>query len=200
MLRLAALALFAIILGTIPGARAATEAMAFPTTHLNCFAWCIRYPPQNDNDLQPFPIGPPGGEEAAPDIRRCDDHTVPDCANRAGDARLGDPQQADRYLDTTISTDNYLESKAFDLNIQIRESDLSKGTRNCLYIEGEADNPKPGNDSCRNVQPGSDYTDTVSVLTIALITVVTLAAITFAWMMHRSYRIWRLRRFGTVAR
>src|SRR5207244_13124470 len=116
-------------------------------------------------------------------------------ANREGDGSWGDPQPADRYLDAAIPSDRYSESKAFDFSIQIRDSDISIGTRNCIYIEGEDRSPKPSNDSCRNVQPGSDYTDPVSVLTVALITMLTLAAITFTWVMHRSYRIWRLRKY-----
>jgi hypothetical protein len=199
MLRLAALALFAITLEIIPGARA-TEAMTLPTMDLNCFAWCIGNPPQNNNDLQLFPARLPGGEGSVPNIGACEDHLSPDCANREGDSRRSDPQQADHYDDIALSSDRYLESKAFELSIQIRDADIAKWPHNCIYVEGEDRGPKRGNDDCSNVQPGSDYTDTVSVLTIALITVLTLAAITFTWVMHRSYRIWRLRKYSAVAR
>src|SRR5437016_2438456 len=134
MLRLAALALLAITLGAIPGTWA-TEAITFPTMGPSCLAWCIGYPPQNNNYPQLFPARPSNGEEAAPDIWACDDHIVPDCATREGDRSRGDQQQADRYLDAAIPTDRYIESKAFDVSIQIRDSDISKGTSNCIYIE-----------------------------------------------------------------
>jgi hypothetical protein len=59
--------------------------------------------------------------------------------------------------------------------------------------------PKRRDDNCANVEAGADYTDTISVLTIALITSLTLVAITLTWVMHRSYRIWRLRKSGAEA-
>jgi hypothetical protein len=199
MLRPAALALFAIPLGTIPGARA-TEAITLPRMDLSCFAWCIGDPSQNNEDLQLFQVRQSGGEGAAPDTGACEDRISVDCANWEGNGRRGDPLQTDRYDDTALASDHYLDLNAFDVSIQIRDSDISKGTRNCIYVEGEDRSPKRGDADCRNVEPGSDYTDTVSVLTITLITVLTLAAITFTWVMHRSYRISRLRKYSAVAR
>jgi hypothetical protein len=199
MLRPAALALFAITLETIPGA-GATEAITLPETDMSCFAWCIGSPLQSNDDLHLFSVRPSGGEGAAPDIGACEDRFSPDCTYREDDSRGRDARQADRYDDAALSSGHYLEATAFDVSIQIRDSDTSRATRNCIYVEGEDRSPKPGNDDCRNVEPGSDYTDTVSVLTIALITALTLATITFAWVMHRSYRIWRVRKYGAVTR
>jgi hypothetical protein len=199
MLRPTALALFAITLGTMPGARG-TEAIMPPRMDLSCFAWCIGTPSKNDDDLQLFPVRPWTGEGGAADIGACEDHLSPYCPNREDDSRRGDTPQADGYAAAALSSDQYVESKAFDVSIQIRDSDIFKGTRNCIYVEGEERSRKPGNDDCRNVEPGSDYTDTVSVLAIAVITMLTLAAITFTWVMHRSYRIWRLRKYGAVTR
>jgi hypothetical protein len=199
MPRLAALALFAITLEIIPGAWA-TEAITLPTMDLNCFAWCIAYPPQSHSHLQLVPPRSFGGEGSAPNVDACENHIALDCVNRQGDVRPDDPQPDAPYDQMALSTYPYLESKAFELSIQIRDSDISKGIRNCIYVEGEDRSPKRDDDDCRNVQPGSDYTDTFSILTIALITVLTLAAITFTWVMHRSYRIWRLRKYIAVAR
>jgi hypothetical protein len=164
---------------------------------LSCFAWCIGDPSQNNEDLQLFQVRQSGGEGAAPDTGACEDRISVDCANWEGNGRRGGPLQTDRYDDTALASDHYLDLNAFDVSIQIRDLDISKGTRNCIYVEGEDRSPKRGDADCRNVEPGSDYTDTVSVLTITLITVLTLAAITFTWVMHRSYRISRLRKYST---
>jgi hypothetical protein len=195
MLQLAALTLFAITLAT---SAHATEAITFPTMDLNCFAWCIGYRSQGI-DPQLFAGRPFGGEGAAAAIGGCDDH---DCASRESDDRPQDTQQADRYSGTAISSDDYLEAKAFDVNIQIRDADISRDASRCTNVgsDAEASGPKPRDDNCSNVQPGADYSDTISILIIALITVLTLAAITFTWVMRRSYRIWRVRKGSAAAR
>jgi hypothetical protein len=79
----------------------------------------------------------------------------------------------------------------------IREFDLSLGRRSCTDLGGQAHNP---GEDCSNVEAGSDYTNTISVLTVAFIAMLALAVIPFAWVMLRSYRTWRLRRYGAIGK
>ena len=195
--RLVVLSFCAIALGTVPGVLA-TEAITPPTADLACFAWCIRYPPKNSGDL--FPIRPLDGEGAAAATGACNELDAV-CARRESDDRPEDSQQADRYSDIAISAVHYLELGVFDVNPPIREGDISRDASRCINVGADAEmsSPKRRDDNCANVEAGADYTDTISVLTIALITLLTLVAITLTWVMHRSYRIWRLRKSGAEA-
>src|SRR5207249_2341479 len=103
----------------------------------------------------------------------------------------------DRYLDVAPFTENDLDATAFDLSIQVRDGDVSAGTRSCANLGGQAHSP---GEDCSNVEAGSDYTETISVVTVAMIAVLVLAVIPLGWVMHRSYRIWRLQRYGAAGK
>ena len=81
--------------------------------------------------------------------------------------------------------------------IQISDWDVSRGPRSCTNLGGQAHS---SGEDCSNVEAGSDYTETISVLTVAIIAMLALALVPFAWVMHRSYRTWRLRRRSAVGK
>ncbi len=196
MLRLAGLALLAIILATIQSSRV-SEAITFPTMDLSCFEGCTGDPSQNSGDLQLLPGRQLKAEGAASAIATCADRVTFDCVSRESDDHWGSGQQGNRYLDAMFSTGNKVESKAFDVMIQIREWDGSRVTRSCTDLGGEAHSP---GEDCGNVEAGSDYTETISVLAVAIIAMLALAVIPCAWVMHRSYRTWQVRRHGAVGK
>jgi hypothetical protein len=196
MLRLAAFALFAITLAAVQSARV-SEAIAFPTMDLSCFAWCTGDPSKNNGDFQLLPGRQINPEGAASAIATCADGVVLDCVNRESDDHRDNTQQGERYFDTMLSTENQVESKAFDVMIQLRDWDVSPGPRSCTDLGGQADSP---GEDCSNVEAGSDYTEAISVLIVAINAMLALAVIPSAWVMHRSYRIWRLRRYGTIGK
>jgi len=196
ILRLAALALFAIALAAIQSTRV-SQAITFPTMDLGCFAGCTGDPLQNSGDLQLLPGRQLKTEGAASAVATCADTADPECVNRGSGDRWGNTRQGEDYLDAMLSTENQVESKAFDVTIQIRDWDVSAGPRSCTNLGGQAHSP---GEDCSNVEAGSDYTEAISVLTVAIIAMLTLAGIPFAWVMHRSYRTWRLRRRGAVGK
>ena len=196
ILRLAALALFAITLAAIQSTRV-SQAITFPTMALGCFAGCTGDPLQNSGDLQLLPGRQLKTEGAASAVATCADTAVPECVNRESGERWGNTRQGEDYLDAMLPAENQVESKAFDVMIQIRDWDVSPGPRSCTNLGDQAHSP---GEDCSNVEAGSDYTEAISVLTVAIIAMLTLAVIPFAWVMHRSYRTWRLRRRGAVGK
>lgn len=195
MLRLA-LALFAITLAAIQSVRV-SEAITFSTLDLSCVASCTGDPSQNGGNF-----GLPSSRQlnvgaAAPAIAMCLDSDAPECATREGSDHWHKTQQGERYFDAMLSSANKVESGAFDVLIQIRDWDVSQDPRSCADLGGQAHSP---GEDCSNVEAGSDYTETISVLTVAIIALLALALIPFAWVMHRSYRTWRLRRRGAVGK
>jgi hypothetical protein len=157
VLRLAGLALLAITLATIQSARL-SEAMTFPTTDLSCFAWCTGDPSQNSGDLQLLPGRQLKAEGAASAIATCADRVAFDCVSPESDDHWDKTQRGERYFDAMLSTENKVESKAFDVMIQIRDWDVAQGTHSCSDLGGEAHSP---GEDCSNVEAGSDYTETL---------------------------------------
>ena len=197
MLRLAALALFAITLATIQSAQV-SQAVTFPAMDLSCFAWCIADPSQNGGDLRLFPGRQLKAEAAASAIVMCADGVALDCISPKSDDHWDNTQQDERYFDAILSAgNNKVEAKAFDLMMQTQDWDDTRGLRSCTNLGGQA--RSPGED-CSNVEAGSDYTEAISVLTVAIIAMLALAVIPFAWVMHRSYRTWQLRRHGAIGK
>jgi hypothetical protein len=196
ILRLAALALFAITLAAIQSTRV-SQAITLPATDLGCFARCTGDPSQNSGDPQLLPGRQLKTEGAASAVATCADTAAPECANRESGDRWSNTREGEDYLAAMLSTENQAESKAFDVTIQIRDWDVSPGLRSCTNLGGQAHSP---GEDCSNVEAGSDYTEAISVLTVAIIAMLILAGIPFAWVMHRSYRTWRLRRRGAVGK
>ena len=195
MLRPAALVLITITLAAIQGARL-SEAITFPTIDLGCFAWCADDPSQNNGDLRLLPDREREGEVAASAIATCADRDAPECASRESEGHWEKTRQGERYFDAMLSTESKVEPKDFDVMIQIRDWDVPRGPRSCTDLEGQAQSP---GEDCSNVEAGFDYTETISVLTVAIIAMLTLALIPLAWVMHRFYRTWQLRRRGAAA-
>ena len=193
ILRLAALAVIAITLAAIQSTRV-SQAITFPTMDLGCVAGCTGDP--LENNLQLLPGRQIKTEAAASGGATCADTAAPECINRESGERWDNTRQGEDYLAAMLSTENQVESKAFDVTIQIRDWDVSPGPRSS-NLGGQARSPS---EDCSNVEAGSDYTEAISVLTVAIIAMLTLAVIPFAWVMRRSYRIWRLRRRGAVGK
>jgi hypothetical protein len=161
MLRLAALALFAITLAAIQSARV-SEAITFPASDVSCYAWCTGDPSQNGSDLQLLPgrqFNPEGAESA---IAMCVDGAALKCVNRESGDHWDNTQPGERYFDAMLSTENKAPSKAFDVMIQIRDWDVPPSPSSCTNLGGEAHSP---GEDCSNVEAGSDYTEAISVLT-----------------------------------
>jgi hypothetical protein len=178
MLRLAALALFAITLAAIQSVRV-SEAITFSTMDLSCVASCTGDPSQNSGNLGLLSSRQLNGKAAVPAIAMCPDRNAPECASRDSGDHWDKTQQDERYFDAMLSSANKVESEAFDVLIQIRDWELSRDPRSCADLGGQAHSP---GEDCSNVEAGSDYTETISVLTVAVIALLALALIPFAWV------------------
>jgi hypothetical protein len=148
ILRLAALALFAITLAAIQST-GVSQAITFPTMDLSCFAGCTGDPLQNSGDLQLLPGRQLKTEGAASAVATCADTAAPECVNRESGDRWGNTRQGEDYLDAMLSTENQVESKAFDVTIQIRDWDVSPGPHSCTTLGGQAHSPGEDCSKCR---------------------------------------------------
>jgi len=114
ILRLAALALFAITLAAIQSTRV-SQAITFPTMALGCFAGCTGDPLQNSGDLQLLPGRQLKTEGAASAVATCADTAVPECVNRESGERWGNTRQGEDYLDATLSTEKTKSSRRLSM-------------------------------------------------------------------------------------
>jgi hypothetical protein len=196
VLRPTCLALLAITLATLHCTRTG-EATTIPIPDLGCVASCISNQQQNNGDFRLLPVQRIDQQAGAPTSPACEDRPTSECVHPENGARSGGTPQGIRYFeDAVVFSKSELEAKAFDLNMQIRNADLALATRSCANpLEGQPDSP---DEDCDNVRAGSDYTETVSVLTVAIISALVLALMPVGWVMHRSYRLWRMRRYGAV--
>ena len=196
ILRLAALALFAITLAAIQSTRV-SQAITFPTMALGCFAGCTGDPLQNSGDLQLLPGRQLKTEGAASAVATCADTAVPECVNRESGEALGQHAARRGLPRRHAARGKPSRVEGFRCDDPDPRLDVSPGPRSCTNLGDQAHSP---GEDCSNVEAGSDYTEAISVLTVAIIAMLTLAVIPFAWVMHRSYRTWRLRRRGAVGK
>jgi hypothetical protein len=195
MLRPAILVLLTIALAATQGPRV-SQAVTSPTMEPSCFAWCSGAPSQSGSPRllagRQF-----AAEGAASAIATCADPADAECLGRESSNRWSTTPQPEHYFDTMLSAEDDLGSKVFDVMIQIRDWDIASGPYSCTDLGGQAHGS--GRD-CSNVEAGSDYTEAISILTVAIIAMLALAVVPFAWVMHRSYRSWRLQRYGAVGK
>jgi hypothetical protein len=192
MLRLAVVSLLAFELGTnlhLPAADAAVISRADPYVS----QFCTGCAPLKDDDLQIYRGHPLNKEITTPETEACEDHSAFDCVNRTDDPTGEETEPAVSYIPEIILSNDHHESETFELRIPARDWGDYQRTLGCSYFDSELHDPRRVQDECGNVEPGSDYSELISVLTLTTGLVLCFAVIALAWLGRRSYRNWRLR-------
>jgi hypothetical protein len=81
---------------------------------------------------------------------------------------------------------------SLELGISIKDWQASLGGDSCNYLGSELHDPRRVEDECSSVEPGSDYFELMSVLTLTIVSVLFFGFLAAAWLLHRSYRNRRL--------
>jgi hypothetical protein len=82
----------------------------------------------------------------------------------------------------------------FRVRISVEYQDENQGNSGCTYFESKLRNPTRARAECGNVEPGSDYLEMASVLTLTTVSEVSIALLAGGWLLRRSFRNWQLRR------
>jgi hypothetical protein len=93
------------------------------------------------------------------------------------------------------STNTQLGSGASNLNLGIsfEYREQYQEINSCSYLESKLRDPNRVREECENVEPGSDDSELVSMLTLTTVSVISFALLAGFWLLHRSFRNWRLR-------
>jgi hypothetical protein len=93
------------------------------------------------------------------------------------------------------STNTQLGSGASNLNLGIsfEYREQYQEINSCSYLESKLRDPNRVREECENVEPGSDDSELVSMLTLTTVSVISFALLAGVWLLHRSFRNWRLR-------
>ena len=84
-------------------------------------------------------------------------------------------------------------AESFALSIAVKDWQAYQGGDDCNYFGSELHDPKRIEDECGNVEPGSDYSELISVLELTTVSVLSFSLGAAVWLLHRSYRNRRLR-------
>jgi hypothetical protein len=124
--------------------------------------------------------------------------------NIAVDKYLGEPYwenvdeglsaEAEAEILTFINAQ--LELKPSDLGIlkvSVEYREENPKNNNCTYLESKLHDPSRVREECGNVEPGSDYLEFFSLLTLTTVSVISSALLAGIWLLHRSFRNRQLR-------
>ena len=142
-----------------------------------------------------------------------DPHSLPICGGCAGSkdddlrkdldqpvslgSAISDIGHAD-LLDSPGGVEELLSVEGFTTEIAITESmeatspvrDWGSYQRSdlCNYVGSELHDPRRAEEECGAVEPGSDYFELISVLTLTTTSALFFALAAAVWLLHRSYR------------
>ena len=112
----------------------------------------------------------------------------------AANAVEGNP--AEEFDSPLYKLEDKLDDHDFKHSISIREFDADRGysgADNCVYLDRNNQMLRADEDTnCGVFEPGFDYTQLLSVLTLSIITTLFFAAVPLAWLIYRYHRAWRL--------
>jgi hypothetical protein len=84
-------------------------------------------------------------------------------------------------------------AEPFASSIATKDWETYQSGDNCNYFASELHDPKRVEDECGNVEPGSDYSELISVLELTTVSVLAFGLGAAVWLLHRFYRNRRLR-------
>jgi len=93
------------------------------------------------------------------------------------------------------STNPQLGSGASNLNLGVsfEYREQYQEINSCSYLESKRRDPNRVREECENVEPGSDDSELVSMLTLTTVSVISFTFLAGFWPLHRSFRNWWLR-------
>jgi len=93
------------------------------------------------------------------------------------------------------STNPQLGSGASNLNLDVsfEYREQYREINSCSYLESKLRDPNRVREECENVEPGSDDSELVSMLTLTTVSVISFTFLAGFWLLHRSFRNWWLR-------
>ena len=193
MVHPAVIAFLALGLATILDLRAA-DATAISPLDLSSLQFCVGCERPKNDDLQIYLDRPVSAQTTTVDIDANEDQDTFDCRNPTEGPTSGEAEPLPCDFPTVISIGYNLESVVLDPIIPAKYWEYYLETNYCTYFESHLHDPKHVQDKCGYIEPGSDYSELISMLTISVVSVLSFALIALAWLLHRAYRSRRLRK------
>jgi hypothetical protein len=183
MLRLAATALVAFVFALILDLQLAGTTPVSPDLYLTQF--CAGCAPLIHDALKVDIDWPIALVTIPRDFETCKSNGELNCES------FDDGLSAKTEAEIIKSTNTQLGSGASNLNLGI--SFEYREINSCSYLESKLRDPNRVREECENVEPGSDDSELVSMLTLTTVSVISFALVAGFWLLHRSFRNWRLR-------
>lgn len=185
MLHFAVTALLAFAFAMIPDLRVADATTISTDLYLTQF--CAGCAPLIDDTIKTNLNWPRSVETTIHDFTACKYHGELYCGN------FGDNLSAEAEAEIIKSINPQLGSETSDLPISVEYQDKYHENSGCTYFESKLRNPKRVLDECGDVEPGSDYLEFFSTLTLTTVSVTAFALLAGVWLLRRSFRNWQLR-------
>ena len=106
---------------------------------------------------------------------------------------LGDNLSAEAEAEIIKYINPQLGLETSDSQISVEYQDKYQENSGCAYFESKLRDPKRVLDECGNVEPGSDYLEFFSTLTLTTVSVTAFGLLAGVWLLRRSFRNWQLR-------
>jgi hypothetical protein len=183
MLHSAVHALLAFAFAMVLDLRAA-DATAI-STDLYLSEFCVGCTSLIDNTVKPDLHRPISIETTTHDLTACKHYGEPYCAN------FSDNLSAEAETDIITSINAQLGS--IENSVEYRD-EYQENSSGCTYFESKLRDPRRVREECGNVEPGSDYLELISALTLTTVSVISFALLAGVWLLRRSFRNWQLRK------
>jgi hypothetical protein len=193
MLRLAAIALLALALATILDLRAADATAVSPLdpSFLQFCAGCER--PKNDH-LQIYLDWSVGTHTTMVDTDVYENNNALSFPTLIENLISDEVKPLIGNSPTIILFNEFNDLLKIDLQNPATYREHYFESNDCTYLESKLHDPKRVKDECSNIEPGTDYSELISVFTLSIVSVFSFALIALACLLHRAYRSWRLRK------
>jgi len=190
MLHPAVIAFLALCLATILDLRAA-DATAISPLDLSSLQFCAGCERPKNDYLQMSFDWSISAQTTTVDIDANEGQTTFDFPNLTESPISEEAQLLIGNFSTAMPIKNQLELYSKYL---VNDQDDYSGSNRCAYFDSRLHDPKRVQDKCGYIEPGSDYSELISVLTLSIVSALSFALIALAWLLHRAYRSWRLRK------
>jgi len=101
---------------------------------------------------------------------------------------LDSPGGVDELLSVEGSSTRIAIAESLEANSPVRVWESHQRSDLCNYVGSELHDPRRAEDECGAVEPGSDYFELISVLSLTTASALFFALAAAAWLLHRSYR------------
>jgi hypothetical protein len=195
MLHTAVMALLLFTCEITPGLRPA-EAATVSTTNPNYSAFSSRCSGNWDSDLS-FDFVQLLARVSLSDVVSCQPDLWTNPLEAANAVESNPSEEFDNQL---YRMEDRPDDHDFKHSVSIKELDADRGysgADNCVYLDKNNQMLRADEDkNCGVFEPGFDYTQVISILTLSIIALLSFAAVPLAWLIYR-YR--RARRLGRPA-